>query len=134
MNARVLLIEDNSDNLRLMEYLLKSFGYSVVEARGGLEGVEAAERDFPDLILCDINMPRVDGYEVARRIKDNKSLTKIPLVAVTAYAMVGDRDQILARGFDGYIPKPIDPLNFIHRVEEFLEPGKRSGIDPINRR
>ena len=65
-------------------------------------------------------MPQVDGYEVARRIKNNKSLEGVPLVAVTAYAMVGDRDQILSRGFDGYIPEPIDPINFIRRIEEFL--------------
>ena len=134
MTARILLIEDNPDNLRLMEYLLRTFGYKVLEAKGGAEGLEAAASEKPDLILCDINMPKVDGYEVAKRIRADEEMRRIPLVAVTAYAMVGDRDQILARGFDGYIPKPIDPTVFVNQIEEFLAPAKRSNAMPAYKR
>src|SRR5271155_2924663 len=106
MAARILVIEDNSDNLDLMAYLLGAFGHTVVTARDGEEGLEAARREAFDLIVCDVQMPKVDGYGVARQLKADTQLRRIPLVAVTAFAMVGDRDKILAAGFDGYIAKP----------------------------
>jgi two-component system cell cycle response regulator len=95
-----------------------------------VEGVEAARQSPPDLILCDVQLPDIDGIEVARRIKADDALRTIPLVAVTAYAMVGDRDQIMAAGFEGYLSKPIDPERFVSQVEEFLAPEQRVRRSP----
>jgi two-component system cell cycle response regulator len=123
--ARLLVIEDNPDNLELMTYLLKAFGHEITTARDGAEGIAAAQRDLPDLIVCDIHLPNVSGYEVALQLKQNPRLRPIPLIAVTALAMVGDRDKVLAAGFDGYLPKPIVPETFVGQVEVFLAPGQR---------
>ncbi len=124
MAENILVIEDNQANLDLMEYLLMAFHYHVLTALDGIRGIEVARKEKPDLIICDIHLPGMDGYEVARRIKDNIALRDIPLVAVTAFAMVGDREKVLASGFDGYIPKPIDPQNFVGQVEGFF-PSRR---------
>lgn len=126
MTARVLLIEDNEANLELMVYLLNSFGYSTITARDGQEGLAAALREAADLIICDLNIPKVDGYEVGRRLKAHPELRKTPLVAVTALAMVGDREKVLAAGFDGYLTKPIVPEKFVGLIESFLPEGRRS--------
>ncbi|MHB8519850.1 MAG: response regulator [Limisphaerales bacterium] len=126
MSARILLIEDNPDNLELMTYLLQASGYRPLAARDGEEGLAAARRERPDLIVCDIQIPKLDGYEVARELKRDSQLRPIPLVAVTAYAMVGDRDRILVAGFDGYIPKPIDPETFVSQLESFVTVRGRS--------
>jgi CheY-like chemotaxis protein len=126
MSARVLLIEDNQDNLDLMVYLFQAFGYSPLVARDGEEGMALGRRGRPDLIVCDIQIPKLDGYGVARELKQDAQLRLIPLVAVTAYAMVGDRDKMLAAGFDGYIAKPINPETFISQVESFLSLPLRS--------
>jgi two-component system cell cycle response regulator len=120
MPARILLIEDNPTNLQLMVYLLRAFGHETTTAAAGEEGIEAVHRDSPDLVICDIQMPGIDGYEVARRLKRDPSCARIPLVAVTALAMVGDSERALSAGFDGYISKPIDPENFVSQVEAFL--------------
>ncbi len=130
MAAGILIIEDNPANLELMEYLLTAHGYTVLTARDGEEGLEAARRERPDLILCDIQLPGIDGYEVARRIKASSALRDIPLVAVTAFAMVGDRDKVLAAEFDGYLSKPIAPETFVQQVENFLRPELRSRSRP----
>src|SRR5213592_3146354 len=111
--ARILVIEDNPANLDLMVYLLQAFGHQPIQARDGLSGVEAARGGTADLILCDLQLPDIDGYEVARQIKSGSAGHAVPLVAVTAYAMVGDRNKVLAAGFDGYIPKPIIPETFV---------------------
>jgi CheY-like chemotaxis protein len=117
--ARILIIEDNPANLELMVYLLKAFGHVPVTARDGAEGLAlAGER--PDLILCDIQLPDVDGWELARRMRADPALAAVPLVAVTALAMVGDRDRVLQAGFDGYLSKPIEPETFVSSVESFL--------------
>jgi CheY-like chemotaxis protein len=118
--ARILVIEDNGDNMELMAYLLRAFGHMVQEAVEGEAGLKHARYGPFDLILCDLQMPGMDGYEVVRRMKEN--LPSIPMVAVTAYAMVGDRDKVLAAGFDGYIPKPINPETFVGEIEAFLPP------------
>jgi two-component system cell cycle response regulator len=104
-----------------MRYLLRAFGHDTVEAQDGEEGlVLAAGESALDLILCDVHLPRLDGYEVARRLKAEPGLGAIPRVAVTAMAMVGDKDKVLAAGFDGYIAKPIAPREFVGQVEGFL--------------
>lgn len=120
MSARILVIEDNPANLELMTYLLKAFGYTTLTARDGEEGLEVASNESPDLIVCDVQLPKVNGYEVARQLKANPSLKLIPLIAVTAFAMVGDRDKVLAAGFDGYLAKPINPETFVGEVVAFL--------------
>src|SRR5262245_54688307 len=105
MPARILIIEDNPTNLDLMTYLLTAFGHTALTAADGEEGLEAVRREVPDLIICDVQLPQMDGYEVARWLKSHPQFRAIPLVAVTALAMVGDRDKMLAAGFDGYIAK-----------------------------
>jgi two-component system cell cycle response regulator len=95
MPIRILIIEDHVDNMELMSYLLKAFGYETLAAVDGLEGLKLAERERPELIICDIQLPGIDGYEVAKRLKDDALLREIPLVGITALAMVGDRDRVL---------------------------------------
>jgi two-component system cell cycle response regulator len=119
-SSRVLVIEDNRANLDLMVYLLRAFGHAPVGVSDGLSGLEAAQRDEYDLVLTDILMPSIDGYELARRFRSDPRLKDSILVAVTALAMVGDRERVLAAGFDGYVSKPIDPQTFVAEVETFL--------------
>lgn len=120
--SRILVIEDNPANMQLMIYLLQAFGHEPVEADNGERGLELAHGAPFDLILCDIQLPRTDGYEIARELKGNPNLKHTPLVAVTALAMVGDREKVLSAGFDGYIAKPIVPQTFVAQVESFLPP------------
>src|SRR5438093_2638873 len=126
MSTRILIIEDNPANLELMTYLLKSFGHVPLTAQDGEEGLATARREKPELIVCDIQLPGLDGLGVARAIKAEAALRAVPLVAVTAFAMVGDREKVLASGFDGYISKPIDPETFVSHVAAFLRPDQRS--------
>ncbi|RJQ23281.1 MAG: response regulator [Nitrospiraceae bacterium] len=119
--ARILIIEDNPANMELMSYLLSSFGYTVLIAHNGEEGITTAKREMLDLIICDVHLPIVDGYAVAKYLKKDPVLRQIPLVAVTALAMVGDRDKVLSAGFDGYIDKPIVPEKFVGQIEEFIK-------------
>lgn len=128
MSARILVIEDNPANLELMTYLLKAFGYTTFTATDGAEGLAAARREGPDLIICDVQLPNMDGFEVARHAKSDPGLHSIPLIAVTALAMVGDRDRILAAGFDGYLTKPINPETFVRQIEAHLPHGDRSDL------
>jgi two-component system, cell cycle response regulator len=125
MATRILVIEDTPTSLELMGYLLESFGYTPILTSDGEAGLDAAHREVPDLILCDIHLPDIDGHEIARRLKSDPALWTIPLVAVTALAMVGDRDKVLASGFDGYLAKPIVPETFVKQVETFLRPDQR---------
>lgn len=118
--ARILIIDDNQANLDLMVYLLKAFKHTTLAALSGEQGLATARRDKPDLIVCDVHMPDIDGYAVAGQIRADTELSHMPLIAVTALAMVGDRDKVLAAGFDGYISKPIDPETFVSVVETFL--------------
>jgi CheY-like chemotaxis protein len=122
MALRILVIEDNQDNFDLMRYLLAAAGHQVIEARDGVTGLARAVADRPDLIVCDIQLPGLDGYEIARRLRGDADLDLIPLVAVTALAMVGDREKALASGFDGYIAKPIEPETFARHVESCVPP------------
>src|SRR5436309_1210426 len=126
MPARILIVEDNTANLELMTYLLTAFGHVPLSAQSGEQGFMMAHQEKPDLIVCDIQLPGMDGYSYARQVKAETALHAVPLVAVTALAMVGDRDKVLASGFDGYISKPIDPETFVGHVEAFLRPDQRS--------
>jgi two-component system cell cycle response regulator len=127
--ARILVIEDNLDNLDLMTYLLTAYGHTVLTAEDGESGIEATRREKPDLVACDIHLPGVDGYGVASALKADPDLRGVPVVAVTALAMVGDREKILAAGFDGYITKPIDPQVLVAEVDSFLRADQR-GTEP----
>jgi two-component system cell cycle response regulator len=120
VSAHVLIIEDNAANLELMTYLLSAFGHTVLTAESGHHGLEAAVREQPELIICDVQLPDMDGFELARHLHGDSRLCSIPLVAVTALAMVGDRDRVFAAGFDGYLAKPIDPETFVPQIESFL--------------
>jgi two-component system cell cycle response regulator len=120
MGARILVIEDNEDNITLVDYVLRAHGHVPFLARSGPEGITIALRERPDLILLDIRMPGMDGYEVSTTLRAEPGLEHTRIVAVTASAMVGDRERIAAAGFDGYIQKPIEPQTFIPEVERFL--------------
>jgi CheY-like chemotaxis protein len=122
--ARVLVIEDNPASLDLMVYLLQAFGHTPLLARDGLQGIEVARREHPDLILCDIQLPGADGVEVCRQLKRDPALRDVPLVAATAYAMVGDREKLLGEGFSGYLSKPINPQTFIDQIAPYLPSDK----------
>lgn len=119
MTGTVLVIEDNEHNRYLVRVLLESRGFTVSEARDGVEGLELAKQG-PDLILLDIQLPGMDGYEVARRLRLLDELADRPIVAVTSHAMAGDRQRVLAAGCDGYVEKPIDPDSFLDQIEAFL--------------
>lgn len=125
MPARILIIEDNPANLELMSYLLAKFGHVVWKAEDSEEGLAIAHLEKPDLIVCDIQLAGTDGYAVAREIRTDPALQATPIVAVTAFAMVGDRDKILNSGFDGYISKPIAPEGFVAQIEDFLPAEQR---------
>lgn len=118
--ANIVIIEDNPANLELMSYLLTLSGHHISTAMDGDVGFELVQRILPDLIICDVYMPKLDGYQVAKMLKSHEQLSKIPLVAVTALAMVGDREKGVMAGFDGYISKPIEPQTFVAEVEQFL--------------
>lgn len=116
----VLIIEDNEQNIYLATFLLKSSRYQVVQARSGEEGLALSQEVRPDLILLDIQLPEMDGYEVVRRLKSQPATAAIPVVAVTSYAMAGDRESILAAGCQGYVEKPIDPDTFVAAVTAYI--------------
>lgn len=118
---KILIVEDNEQNLYLETFLLEKQGYDVIQARNGKEGLDTAAADRPDLILLDIQLPVMDGYEVARKLKQGQETQSIPIIAVTSYAMAGDRETVMAAGCEGYIEKPIDPDHFVEQVKGFLQ-------------
>lgn len=120
MKKRILIIEDNEQNLYLITFILEKNGYEVFQARDGKEGIEMAGQVDPTLILLDIQLPVMDGYAVARGLRGNPALAVVPIVAVTSYAMVGDREKALEAGCTGYIEKPINPDTFMTEVERYL--------------
>ena len=120
MKKKILVIEDNEQNMYLTTILLEKSGFDVVKARDGQAGLELAALENPALILLDIQLPVMDGYEVARQLKQKEKTAGLPIVAVTSYAMTGDREKILATGCEGYIEKPINPDTFIDQVRKFL--------------
>lgn len=123
--ARILVVDDNAANLELMVYLLRAFGHEPHGVSSALEGLREIENGY-DLILSDIRMPDMDGYAFARRVRSDSRAGSALMIAVTALAMVGDRERVLAAGFDGYISKPIDPQHFVQQVEAYLPAALRA--------
>jgi two-component system, cell cycle response regulator DivK len=120
MKQKILYIEDNEQNLYLVRFILGKHDYDVYEAHDGREGIDLAASVRPELILLDIQLPEMDGYAVARELRKNPDLASLPIVAVTSYAMQGDREKALAAGCNGYIEKPINPETFIAQLRKFL--------------
>ena len=118
--AKILIIEDNEQNLYLETFILQKNGHEIIQARNGETGIALAARTLPDLILLDIQLPGMDGYTVAEELRKNPAIVSIPIIAVTSYAMTGDRERILASGCTSYIEKPINPDTFHMEIEQFL--------------
>ena len=123
MVARILVIEDNAASLELVRYLLSYQGYSVLLATDGPQGVAVALQEQPDLILCDLQIPGFDGYQVLRELRGRLHTV---IVALTAFSMPNDRHHVLTAGFDGYMSKPIDPEKFVHEVALYLPAAQRA--------
>jgi two-component system, cell cycle response regulator DivK len=131
---RVLYIEDNFQNKRLIKKILMAKGYEVLEAEDGLLGIALASRERPDLILMDINLPGIDGMEATSRLKRSPDLASIPIVALTANAMRGDREKIMAAGCDDYLQKPVNSAKLVETVKRFIgesqaAPSQRNGAN-----
>ncbi len=117
---KVLIVEDNETNLYLVRFILEQKGYDVIEARDGITGVELAIREKPDLVIMDIQLPDIHGLEATKRIRASGVEEHLPIVALTSYAMPGDREQALAAGCTGYIEKPLNPDTFMAEIEKYL--------------
>ena len=117
---RVLVIDDTEANIQLCNFILKKHGHEPIDARNGLDGVDSAIKEKPDLILLDIQLPDIDGLEVAKRIRASEVENNIPIIAVTSYAMPGDREKIMEAGCNGYLSKPINVAEFVTEVEKHL--------------
>jgi two-component system cell cycle response regulator DivK len=120
MPRKILIVEDNEDSRELVAKVLKNKGYMIVEAVDGEEAIEKVVAEKPDLVLLDISIPKLDGYEVAKRLKSMEDVKDIPIVAVTAHAMKGDREKVIAAGFEGYISKPVNVRELPDQVKSYL--------------
>jgi two-component system, cell cycle response regulator DivK len=120
MSKRILVVEDQDDNRRILRDLLTASGYELIEAVDGEQGLTAAQQERPDLILMDIQLPGIDGYEVTRRIKANETLRSIPIIAVTSYALSGDDQKAFGAGCDAYVTKPFSPRQLLAKIKEYL--------------
>jgi two-component system, cell cycle response regulator DivK len=127
MPRKILIVEDNEDNRELAVKVLRNKGFETVTAVDGEEAIEKAVSEKPDLILLDISLPKLDGYEVAKRLKTMEEFKEIPIVAFTAHAMKGDREKVIASGFEGYISKPINIREFPDQVKLYIR-GKRESV------
>jgi len=127
MARKILIVEDNEDNRELVVKVLKNKGYMIAEAADGEEALEKAVAEKPDLILLDISLPKLDGYEVAKRLKSMEEFEEIPIVAFTAHAMKGDREKVIIAGFEGYISKPVNIRELPEQIRYFIR-GKRESI------
>jgi two-component system, cell cycle response regulator DivK len=123
MSKRILIVEDQEDNRAILRDLLSQAGYELIEAVDGAEGVKLAQDEHPDLILMDIQLPVIDGYEATRRIKGTEGLKLIPIIAVTSYALSGDEAKARAAGCDGYVTKPFSPRDLLAKVRHYLPTG-----------
>jgi two-component system, cell cycle response regulator DivK len=119
---RVLLVEDNEDNLVVYRTILEHVGFTVIEARDGEEGVNRARSDRPDIILMDISIPKMDGWEATQRLKADGRTSAIPIIALTAHALEEDRLKAMRAGCDGYLAKPVEPRRVVEEVEKFIGP------------
>ena len=117
---KILIVEDDEKSLYLARFILQEGGFEVIEAGDGIEAVDKAKREAPDLILMDMQLPKLDGYEAVRRIKADERFTNTPIIALTAYAMKGDREKTMEAGCTGYIEKPIDPAAFVEEIKKYL--------------
>ena len=126
MAARILIIEDNAANLELVRYLLAHSGYTVLMARDGAQGVALARQERPDLIVCDLQMPVLDGYQVLAQLRERPDTVGTRIVALTAFSMPYDRERVMTAGFDGYLSKPIEPQKFVAQIGAYLPPELRS--------
>jgi CheY-like chemotaxis protein len=127
----ILVAEDNPVNCELLRELLEARGYSVIEAPDGQEALRMIEQSHPDIVLLDIGMPVLDGFAVIRKIRENPSLARLPVLAITAYAMRGDRESVMNAGFDGYLSKPINSSDVSNEIERLLQrPEDRPGPSP----
>jgi two-component system cell cycle response regulator DivK len=120
MKQKILIIEDNEQNMYMLTYLLESNNYEVFQSFSGPDGIALAKKTTPDAILLDIQLPEMDGYSVARELRKNKELAGTPIIAVTSYAMTGDKEKAFESGATGYIEKPIDPDTFISQMEDLI--------------
>ena len=120
MSKCILVVEDQEDNRQILRDLLGSVGYELTEAENGEEAIAAVGRRRPDLILMDIQLPIMDGYEATRRIRTNPDLKSVPIIAVTSYALAGDEDKALAAGCNGYVSKPYSPRDLLAKVRTYL--------------
>jgi len=127
MPARILIIEDDPASLELVRYLLDSAGYATLTATDGGAGLALALSADPDLVICDLQMPIMTGYEVVERLRGGSTWRRVPLVAVSAFSMPGDREAALTAGFDAYHSKPIAPETFVQDIERLLPPAARTG-------
>lgn len=116
----VLIVEDNETNLYMMRFIVSKLGHRALEARDGAAGEALARSARPDLILMDIQLPVLDGYATTRRIREDPALADVPIIAVTSFAMVGDREKALAAGCTAYVEKPIDPPKFVDMLRDYL--------------
>ena len=123
MSKRILIVEDQEDNRVIMRDLLRTAGYELIEAVNGQEGVHLAQSERPDLILMDIQLPVIDGYEATRRIRAIAELASTPIIAVTSYALSGDEAKARAAGCDGYVAKPFSPRDLLAKVRHYLPTG-----------
>ncbi len=121
MSLKALVIEDNENNRYLLTLILQQAGFTVVSSADGKSGIEIARREAPDVILLDIQMPEMGGYEVAAILKSDPVLARVPIIGVSSFAMPGDRDRAIRAGFAGYIEKPVDPERFVQSVMVFLQ-------------
>jgi CheY-like chemotaxis protein len=128
VTAHILIVEDNPQSLELMTYLLGAAGHTVHTAQSGVQALHAALSRRPDLVLLDLQLPDLDGYEVLRALRDDKRCAALKIIAVTAVAMVGDRERTLTAGFDHYVPKPINPRTFVAEIENWLPARLRHGV------
>jgi two-component system cell cycle response regulator len=126
MAAQILIVEDNPQSLELMSYLLEASGYVVLAAQTGAQAIVVARNESIDLVLLDLQLPDVDGYHVLRGLRSDRRTATTKIIAVTAVAMVGDRERTLNAGFDHYVPKPINPRTFVNEVEAWLPLSHRS--------
>ena len=115
-----LVIEDNEDNMKLITFILEKNGYGTFTAENGKMGIELALKEMPDFILLDIQLPDMDGLEVIREIRKSEAAVEIPVIAVTSYAMSGDRSRLIGAGCNGYIEKPIDPVNIMNQIRKVI--------------